>query len=220
MFSAWVNTALPVMRDALKKSPAPLSGVTGADVVEASPDSGDKGSTPQDRRVPRRPYLHPPRVPRNARPQEGVPGNGKSLPWEQYKAQESFIHSSWRQLPLWAELQEQLEDFWENHALAHCNRRFMRGSAEVNAEAEAAMGPLVGIIGCLYRIVRLYRTDLLPPFILAGLPSRWDLFEDDGLGPGCSSRAGLPVISRLGILGGDPAHFSRRAVRSPRSWPL
>ncbi|ETV64841.1 hypothetical protein H257_18322, partial [Aphanomyces astaci] len=37
------------------------------------------GSTPQDWRVPRRSYLHPPRVPRNARPQEGVAGNGKSL---------------------------------------------------------------------------------------------------------------------------------------------
>ncbi|RLO07079.1 hypothetical protein DYB28_000631 [Aphanomyces astaci] len=58
---------------------------------------------------------------------------GSSKPWEQYKAQESFIHSSWRRLPLWAELQEQLEDFWENHALAHWNRRFMRGSAKVNA---------------------------------------------------------------------------------------
>ncbi|ETV73004.1 hypothetical protein H257_12049 [Aphanomyces astaci] len=142
-----------------------------------------------------------------------------SKPWEQYKVEESFIRSSGRQLPLWAELQEQLEDFWGNHALAHWNRRFMRGSAEVHAEVEAAMGTLVGIIGCLYRIVRRHGIDLLrfllPPFVLAGLPSRRGLFEDDGLGLGCSSRAGLSVISRLGILAGGPVHFSHRAVRSP-----
>ncbi|RQM26003.1 hypothetical protein B5M09_011007 [Aphanomyces astaci] len=142
-----------------------------------------------------------------------------SKPWEQYKVEESFIRSSGRQLPLWAELQEQLEDFWGNHALAHWNRRFMRGSAEVHAEVEAAMGTLVGIIGCLYRIVRRHGIDLLrfllPPFVLAGLPSRRGLFEDDGLGLGCSSRAGLSVISRLGILAGGPVHFSHRDVRSP-----
>ncbi|RHY01042.1 hypothetical protein DYB36_012854, partial [Aphanomyces astaci] len=37
--------ALPVMWDALKESSTPSSGVLGVDVVEASPGSGDKGST-------------------------------------------------------------------------------------------------------------------------------------------------------------------------------
>ncbi|RHZ30524.1 hypothetical protein DYB26_010230 [Aphanomyces astaci] len=98
-----------------------------------------------------------------------------SKPWEQYKAEASFIHSSWRRLPLWAELQEQLEDFWENLALAHWNRRFMRGSAEV----EAAMGPLVGIIGCLYRIIRRHGTDLFR--FLCYPHSYWPDFLRDGV---------------------------------------
>ncbi|RHZ00382.1 hypothetical protein DYB35_013648, partial [Aphanomyces astaci] len=102
-----------------------------------------------------------------------------SKPWEQYKGQESFIHSLWRRLPLWAELQEQLEDFWENHALAHWNRRFMRGSAEVNAEVESAMGPLVSIIGCLYRIIRRHGTDLLR--FLCYPHSYWLDFLRDGV---------------------------------------
>ncbi|ETV68694.1 hypothetical protein H257_15304 [Aphanomyces astaci] len=44
-FSAWVNMALPVMRDALKESSTPSSGVLEADVVEAPRGSGAKGST-------------------------------------------------------------------------------------------------------------------------------------------------------------------------------
>ncbi|RHZ07846.1 hypothetical protein DYB31_014930, partial [Aphanomyces astaci] len=190
-FSAWVNTALPDMRDALKESSTPLSGVLEADVVEAPPGSGAKGSTLPGQVGAKAPVPPSPSRPAKRSASGGRPGKRKvsrvhaavplpsadpNLPrdvdatymvvastklWEQYKTQESFIHSSWRRLPLWADLQEQLEDFWENHSLAHWNRRFMRGSAEVNAEVEAAMGPLVGIIGCLYRIVRRHGTDLL-----------------------------------------------------------
>ncbi|RHZ04430.1 hypothetical protein DYB26_016284, partial [Aphanomyces astaci] len=169
-FSAWVNTALPVMRDALKESSTPSSGVPEADVVEPPPGSGAKGSTLPGQAVAKAPVPSSPSRPAKRSASGGRTGKRKvsrvhaavplpsadpnlprdvdttymavasSKPWEQYKAQESFIHSSWRRLPLWAELQEQLEDFWENHALAHWNRRFMRGSAEVNAEVEAAMG--------------------------------------------------------------------------------
>ncbi|ETV64842.1 hypothetical protein H257_18323 [Aphanomyces astaci] len=99
------------------------------------------------------------------------------------------------------------------------------------------MGPLVGIIGCLYRIVRLHRTDLLPPFILAGLPSRWDLFEDDGLGPGsrpllAPSRSIPPFMATLAFLKGrslrefwlkkfdplNPANCSRERVSKVLAW--
>ncbi|RLO01330.1 hypothetical protein DYB28_015901, partial [Aphanomyces astaci] len=185
-FSAWVNTALPVMRDALKESSTPSSGVPEVDVVEAPPGSGAKGST-----LPGQAGAKAPVPPSPSRPaKRSAPGGrpdvdatymavASSKPWEQYKAQESFIHSSWRRLPLWAELQEQLENFWENHALAHWNRRFMRGSAEVNAEVEAAMGPLVGIIGCLYRIIRRHGTDLLS--FLCYPHSYWPGFLRDGV---------------------------------------
>ncbi|RHY99158.1 hypothetical protein DYB31_014871, partial [Aphanomyces astaci] len=207
----------PLLGDALKESSTPSSGVSEADVVEAPPGSGAKGSTLPGQAGAKAPVPPSPSRPAKRSASGGRPGKRKfsrvhaavplpsadpnlprdvdatymavasSKPWEQYKAQESFIHSSWRRLPLWAELQEQLEDFWENHALAHWNRRFMRGSAEVNAEVEAAMGPLVGIIECLYRMIsaprdRLVALPLLPPFGLAGLPSRRGLFEDDGLG--------------------------------------
>ncbi|RHY47468.1 hypothetical protein DYB38_007659 [Aphanomyces astaci] len=163
-FSAWVNTALPVMRDALKESSTPSSGVPEADVVEPPPGSGAKSSTLPGPAVAKAPVPSSPSRPAKRSAPGGRTGKRKvsrvhaavplpsadpnlsrdvdatylavasSKPWEQYKAQESFIHSSWRRLPLWAELQGQLEDFWENHALAHWNRRFMRGSAEVNAE--------------------------------------------------------------------------------------
>ncbi|RHY48306.1 hypothetical protein DYB34_012727, partial [Aphanomyces astaci] len=166
----------PLLGDALKESSTPSSGVPEADVVEPPPGSGAKGSTLPGQAVAKAPVPSSPSRPAKRSASGGRTGKRKvsrvhaavplpsadpnlprdvdttymavasSKPWEQYKAQESFIHSSWRRLPLWAELQEQLEDFWENHALAHWNRRFMRGSAEVNAEVEAAMGPLVGII--------------------------------------------------------------------------
>ncbi|RHY43002.1 hypothetical protein DYB38_012070, partial [Aphanomyces astaci] len=209
MFSAWVNTALPVMRDALKESSTPSSGVLEADVVEAPPGSGAKGSTLPGQAGAKTPVPPSPSRPAKRSATGGRPGKRKvsrvhaavplpsadpnlprdvdatymavasSKPWEQYKAQESFIHSSWRRLPLWAELQEQLEDFRENHALAHWNRRFMRGSAEVNAEVEAAMGPLVGIIGCLYRIIRRHGTDLFR--FLCYPHSYWPDFLRDGV---------------------------------------
>ncbi|ETV65115.1 hypothetical protein H257_18105 [Aphanomyces astaci] len=175
-FSAWVNTALPVMRDALKESSTPSSGVLEADVVEAPPGSGAKGSTLPGQAGAKAPVPPSPSRPAKRSATGGRPGKRKV---SRYKAQESFIHSSWRRLPLWAELQEQLEDFWENHALAHWNRRFMRGSAEVNAEVEAAMGPLVGIIGCLYRIIRRHGTDLLR--FLCYPHSYWPDFLRDGV---------------------------------------
>ncbi|RHZ42938.1 hypothetical protein DYB26_013953 [Aphanomyces astaci] len=210
-FSAWVNTALPVMRDALKESSTPSSGVpeADADVVEPPPGSGAKSSTLPGPAVAKAPVPSSPSRPAKRSAPGGRTGKRKvsrvhaavplpsadpnlfrdvdetylavasSKPWEQYKAQESFIHSSWRRLPLWAELQGQLEDFWENHALAHWNRRFMRGSAEVNAEVEAAMGPLVGIIGCLYRIIRRHWTDLLR--FLCYPHSYWPDFLRDGV---------------------------------------
>ncbi|RHY35350.1 hypothetical protein DYB25_011229 [Aphanomyces astaci] len=210
-FSAWVNTALPVMRDALKESSTPSSGVpeADADVVEPPPGSGAKSSTLPGPAVAKAPVPSSPSRPAKRSATGGRTGKRKvsrvhaavpfpsadpnlprdvdatymavasSKPWEQYKAQESFIHSSWRRLPLWAELQEQLEDFWENHALAHWNRRFMRGSAEVNAEVEAAMGPLVGIIGCLYRIIRRHWTDLFR--FLCYPHSYWPDFLRDGV---------------------------------------
>ncbi|ETV66271.1 hypothetical protein H257_17240 [Aphanomyces astaci] len=173
-FSAWVNTALPVMRDALKESSTPSPGVPEADVVEAPSGSGAKGSTLPGPAVAK---AHDPNLPRDV--DATYLAVASSKPWEQYKAEESFIHSSWRRLPLWAELQGQLEDFWENHVLAHWNRRFMRGSAEVNAEVEAAMGPLVGIIGCLYRILRRHGTDLLR--FLCYPHSYWPDFLRDGV---------------------------------------
>ncbi|RLN99389.1 hypothetical protein DYB28_012689 [Aphanomyces astaci] len=197
------------MRDALKEPSTPSSGVPEADVVEPPPGLGAKGSTLPGQAGAKAPVPPSPSRPAKRAASGGRPGKRKvsrvhaavplpsadpnlprdvdatymavasSKPWEQYKAQESFIHSSWRQLPLWAELQEQLEDFWESHALAHWNRRFMRGSAEVNAEVEAAMGPLVGIIGCLYRIIRRHGADLLR--FLCYPHSYWPDFLRDGV---------------------------------------
>ncbi|ETV67864.1 hypothetical protein H257_15988 [Aphanomyces astaci] len=154
MFSAWVNTALPVMKDALKEASTPSSGVLGAVVVEAPPSSGAKGSTLPGQA--------------GAKAPEDVPGNETSLvstllfPYHP----RTRIYPETLMRPIWpwrhrSRGNRTTEDFWENHALAHWNRRFMRGSAEVNAKVEAAMGPLVGIIGCMYSIVRRQGTDLL-----------------------------------------------------------
>ncbi|ETV63668.1 hypothetical protein H257_19398, partial [Aphanomyces astaci] len=217
-FSAWVNTALPGMRDALKESSTPSSGVPEADAgakapVPPSPSRPAKrsasGGRPGKRKVSRVHAAVPlpsadPNLPRDV--DATYMAVASSKPWEQYKAQESFIHSSWRRLSLWAELQEQLEDFWENHALAHWSRRFMRGSAEVNAEVEMAMGPLVGIIGCLYRIIRRHGTDLLR--CLCYPHSYWPDFLRDGVS--------LKMIASVQVARAVQEYLSSQG---PEFWP-
>ncbi|RQM20342.1 hypothetical protein B5M09_008584 [Aphanomyces astaci] len=161
MFSAWVNTALPVMKDALKEASTPSSGVLGAVVVEAPPSSGAKGSTLPGQAGAKAPVLPSPLRSAKCLASGGRPGKRNVSPVGTVQSARVVYTLVVASISAVGGAPGTTEDFWENHALAHWNRRFMRGSAEVNAKVEAAMGPLVGIIGCMYSIVRRQGTDLL-----------------------------------------------------------
>ncbi|RHY42611.1 hypothetical protein DYB38_004433 [Aphanomyces astaci] len=162
--------ALPVMWDALKESSTPSSGVLGVDVVEASPGSGDKGSTLSGPAGAKAPV--PPSPSRSAKRSAsgGRSGETESLsgsadnrgparvaeadresplklpPYrdDTYVLPDRVLRKEQARDPFTISMKAYVEDKalpleeWLMKVVTRTSEHYVRGSAEVNTEVEAA----------------------------------------------------------------------------------